>query len=550
MRLAWVVVLVAACKAKEAPPPAPAPAPPPQQTAPQAPPKPLAKLVRCAPAKLAPRAQPVVKHASAEPATDWDGLAGALGGVSGQGQGQGLGIIGTGTGTGTIGGGARIRQQPQPPTQPATMSLGEINQQGGLDKAIVRRYLKRNIQKLQFCYERQLLAKPGLEGPVQVQFFIKPDGTVASANAAGVDPEVSACIRQVVINIQFPQVPGGGGVQAQIPISFRAGAVTQDPAPPPPPKPKPKPPAHVADVKVWTPYAAGEGLAPDDIAKVAAHDLEGAIAGKLDKLDACFGDHTGSVRAMLTVAFDGGVISARVGGVGDHDVDTCIAGALIGLKVSAPPIISEVSCDLERGAPAPWRLTLDGRYEVLELKKDTPPVGEIPDVWTRVYAIVAAPDVPGDALARALHAVRWSQGTLVAVREDAGAPVFIGTAHDARTETSGDGEPIAIDLHGGKHACADHQPITEPLRDRCASDPCGTLTIAFGADTTAASIGLEAHTAAGDFDRILVGGDGCAQPPPVGSGSGSVSVSVSISGGSGGSAAGGKAPSSASPSSR
>jgi len=42
--------------------------------------------------------------------------------------------------------------------------------------------------------------------------------------------------------------------------------------------------------------------------------------------------------------------------------------------------------------------------------------------------------------------------------------------------------------------------------------------------------------------RVLVGGDGCAQPSPAGS--------VSISGGSGGSAAGGSAPSSASPSSR
>ena len=42
--------------------------------------------------------------------------------------------------------------------------------------------------------------------------------------------------------------------------------------------------------------------------------------------------------------------------------------------------------------------------------------------------------------------------------------------------------------------------------------------------------------------RVLVGGDGCAQP--------SLAGSVSISGGSGGSADGGSAPSSASPSSR
>ena len=45
-----------------------------------------------------------------------------------------------------------------------TVSIGQPNAQGDLDKAIIRRYIKRNIQKITYCYEKQLLAKPGLGG--------------------------------------------------------------------------------------------------------------------------------------------------------------------------------------------------------------------------------------------------------------------------------------------------------------------------------------------------------------------------------------------------
>jgi hypothetical protein len=211
------------------------------------------------------------------------------------------------------------------------------------------------------------------------------------------------------------------------------------------------------------------------------------------------------------------VIGARTGGVGEHDVDACIAGALIGLKVAAPPIISEVACDFDRGAPAPWRLTLDGSYEVLELTQGTPPVDDIESASEHAFAIVAAPDVAGKALARAVSAVRYSQATLLAVRRDGGAPVFVGMTRDARTASSGDGEPIAIDLRGTAHACADGAALAgtplDALRTTCASDPCGTLSIAFDASTTAGEVADQALAArAAGFTRILVGGPGCRSP--------------------------------------
>jgi len=53
---------------------------------------------------------------------------------------------------------------------------GQPSAEGDLDKAIIRRYIKRNIQKIQYCYEKQLLAKPTLAGTVSAQFFSTPNG--------------------------------------------------------------------------------------------------------------------------------------------------------------------------------------------------------------------------------------------------------------------------------------------------------------------------------------------------------------------------------------
>src|SRR5450755_2750686 len=75
------------------------------------------------------------------------------------GGGTGWGTIGTGR-YGTIGhgtstsspptGGMRGRSASAP-----TISIGQPNAKGDLDTAIIRRYIKRNVQKLEYCYEKQ-----------------------------------------------------------------------------------------------------------------------------------------------------------------------------------------------------------------------------------------------------------------------------------------------------------------------------------------------------------------------------------------------------------
>jgi pSer/pThr/pTyr-binding forkhead associated (FHA) protein len=132
------------------------------------------------------------------------------------------GTIGHGSGTGSgygVGGGRggmRGRSAAVP-----TVSIGQPNAQGDLDKAIIRRYIKRNIQKIQYCYEKELLAKPGLSGTVSTQFFITPNGNVASSSGSGVDGAVASCVAGVIKDIEFPKPKGGGGVQVNYPFTFR-----------------------------------------------------------------------------------------------------------------------------------------------------------------------------------------------------------------------------------------------------------------------------------------------------------------------------------------
>ncbi len=133
-----------------------------------------------------------------------------------------FGTIGHGSGTGSgygIGsgrGGMRGR-----PSAVPSVRIGQPQSGGGLDKAIIRRYIKRNIQKITYCYEKQLLASPGLEGTVNTQFFISPNGTVTTANASGVNGEVASCVASVIKGIEFPKPKGGGGVQVNYPFNFR-----------------------------------------------------------------------------------------------------------------------------------------------------------------------------------------------------------------------------------------------------------------------------------------------------------------------------------------
>lgn len=92
---------------------------------------------------------------------------------------------------------------------------------GELDKAMIRRYLRRHLPKIQHCYELALLAEPTLEGTVDTDFEILADGSVADPRAAGVSTAITSCVVDVLSSIRFPRSVGGGTTEVHYPFTFR-----------------------------------------------------------------------------------------------------------------------------------------------------------------------------------------------------------------------------------------------------------------------------------------------------------------------------------------
>lgn len=127
-----------------------------------------------------------------------------------------LGVDENVIGPGTIGGGAP-RRDPMPPIA----TLGAIEATGGdLDKAIIRRYLRRYLNRLAYCYEKEQLAKPKLKGKLAITFAIDAEGKVSSSSAKGVDPEIERCAGEVLEAIQFPKPKNGKQVEVKSSVVY------------------------------------------------------------------------------------------------------------------------------------------------------------------------------------------------------------------------------------------------------------------------------------------------------------------------------------------
>jgi hypothetical protein len=167
---------------------------------------------------------------------DGGGAGGFGGGVTGNDVGGGClqapcGTIGTGGRYNTIGTGPRagsrfgLRDSGGPGGhghEAVLPHIGDPAISNGSDysKSIVRRYIRRHLNEIGYCYEKQLLAHPDLGGEILVKFLISPSGAVQSATGTGFDHEVASCLSGVIGSIEFPKPGDGAGVQVNYPFSF------------------------------------------------------------------------------------------------------------------------------------------------------------------------------------------------------------------------------------------------------------------------------------------------------------------------------------------
>ena len=246
--------------------------------------------------------------------TGWGTIGTSKYGTIGHSDGTGSGY-GTGRGRG-MGGRRGVAQ----------VQIGNSTVDGDLDKSLIRRYIRRKLPRIKYCYEKQLLVKPKLRGTVVASFVIAPEGNVAKSKASGVNKRVSSCVEGVIATIQFPKPRSGGEVKVSYPFSFSPGSeAPKQPTPVPLPEPAPKAPP--------TPPRPEPKQQP---AKTAARKIvEGYQAGKDNPLrprraalEACIRKQSrryGVFVVELEVEAGGAVKAAKTLGNNDKSLATCVA---------------------------------------------------------------------------------------------------------------------------------------------------------------------------------------------------------------------------------
>jgi pSer/pThr/pTyr-binding forkhead associated (FHA) protein len=155
------------------------------------------------------------------------GLGSRGSGLGGGGSADGLGGLGTkGRGSGRSGygsGGGSFGKK-------GTGGLGKIGGDpiilGALDKSLIDAVIKRNMNQIKYCYQRQLTKNPDLGGKITVKFVIAKDGTVSKASIKSSSmgsKDVENCITGRFMRFKFPEPKGGGIVIVSYPFIFAPG---------------------------------------------------------------------------------------------------------------------------------------------------------------------------------------------------------------------------------------------------------------------------------------------------------------------------------------
>ena len=94
---------------------------------------------------------------------------------------------------------------------------------GTLDAFVVRDKIKRDLPKINRCYESALRNEPELEGKVSIRFAVMRAGTVQGVqvveNTTG-NASVERCVARVVATLRFPSRRYGKSVRFTVPFVF------------------------------------------------------------------------------------------------------------------------------------------------------------------------------------------------------------------------------------------------------------------------------------------------------------------------------------------
>lgn len=100
---------------------------------------------------------------------------------------------------------------------------GQVTTKGFLDKEIIRRVVRLHMNEVKYCYDRQLVTKPGLGGRISVQFIISGTGQVISSFVQSTtmnDARVESCVVDAIKRWPFPKPNNAGIAIVSYPFNF------------------------------------------------------------------------------------------------------------------------------------------------------------------------------------------------------------------------------------------------------------------------------------------------------------------------------------------
>lgn len=104
---------------------------------------------------------------------------------------------------------------------------GEATSGGGLDHNLIESIIRRRLDRIRLCYERQLNFNPKLIGKISVHFVIGKVGQVISSRATEdtmKNEAVKTCVLSEVSSWNFPTPEGGTLVNVDYPFVFESSA--------------------------------------------------------------------------------------------------------------------------------------------------------------------------------------------------------------------------------------------------------------------------------------------------------------------------------------
>jgi hypothetical protein len=97
---------------------------------------------------------------------------------------------------------------------------------GALDKSLIDAVIKRHMNQIRYCYQRELTKNPDLGGKISVKFVIAKNGSVSKASTKSStmgNRAVEGCINGRFMRFKFPEPKGGGIVIVSYPFIFAPG---------------------------------------------------------------------------------------------------------------------------------------------------------------------------------------------------------------------------------------------------------------------------------------------------------------------------------------